>query len=95
MNVSPSGSSASSSSRTSGIFSKAPLLSSPRNSVSQDMQKSSISHIPVENAHHDERRPTPPPPPTRKPTSLDLKLATLRREMVNFKLLIYLFFSYF
>ncbi len=87
VNLSPSSSSASSSSRASSLYSKQPLPTSSRsNSLGKDSQNSSIAHLPA-NGVRDEKRPTPPPPPPRKPTSLDMKLAKLRKEMVSLKLI--------
>lgn len=84
-NFSSSSSNASSSSRTSsGAYAKVPLPSSPRlHSFAQETSKSNSAHA-VGEKIRDERRPPgpPPPPPSRKPTSLDMKLATLRKEMV-------------
>ncbi|KAK7601500.1 hypothetical protein V9T40_008941 [Parthenolecanium corni] len=100
VNLSPSSSCASSSSRStsrstsSGGYPKVPVQSSSSSrsgSVGFDgatSSKSSAVAATGDAAQRSDRRPMPPPPPPpppRKQTSLDIKLATLRKEMQDLR----------
>lgn len=89
INLSSSSSNASSCSRSSGgvVHAKVPQ-SSPKTVSSDELNKNATQSGDVAVPRDDQKPTQPPPPPPRKPTSLDMKLAILRKEMVNTNTLI-------